>query len=63
DPELVILGGPIGAHPALLAPVRATVGELAPLPPPVSTGALGDGASLQGALVLALQQGRANLNE
>jgi predicted NBD/HSP70 family sugar kinase len=63
DPELVILGGPIGAHPALLAPVRATVAELAPLPPPVSTGALGDGASLQGALVLALQRGRANLNE
>jgi predicted NBD/HSP70 family sugar kinase len=63
DPELVILGGPIGAHPALLAPVRATVAELAPLPPPVSTGALGDGASLQGALVLALQRGRADLNE
>ena len=63
DPELVILGGPIGAHPALLAPVRATVAELAPLPPRVDTGALGDGASLQGALVLALQRGRANLNE
>ena len=63
DPELVILGGPIGAHPAMLEPVRATVAELAPLPPPVSTGALGDGASLQGALVLALQQGRASLNQ
>ena len=59
DPELVILGGPIGAHPALLEPVRATVAELAPLPPPVRTGALGDGAALQGALVLALQRGRA----
>jgi predicted NBD/HSP70 family sugar kinase len=62
DPELVILGGPIGAHPAMLEPVRATVTELAPLPPPISTGALGEDAALRGALVLALQQGRASLN-
>ena len=63
DPELVILGSPIGAHPALLEPVLATVAELAPLPPPVSTGAPGDGASMQGALVLAPQRGSASLNE
>lgn len=63
DPELVILGGPIGAHPGMLEPIRAIVAELAPLPPPVRTGALGEGAALQGALVLALQQGRADLAE
>ncbi|HEX3785404.1 MAG TPA: ROK family transcriptional regulator [Pseudonocardiaceae bacterium] len=61
DPELVLLGGPIGLHPQLLAPVRAAVRELAPLPPPVEAGALGEGAALQGALVLALQRGRADL--
>ncbi|WP_055490962.1 ROK family protein [Streptomyces sp. TP-A0356] len=53
DPELVLLGGPIGSHPAL--------GALAPLPPPVASGALGDAASQRGARALALRRARADL--
>ncbi|MER7394726.1 ROK family transcriptional regulator [Streptomyces sp. NPDC000151] len=61
DPELVLLGGPIGAHPALLAPVRATVDALAPLAPRVETGTLGANATLRGALALAVRRGRTDL--
>lgn len=61
DPELVLLGGPIGAHPALLEPVRDTVADLAPLSPPVRTGTLGEDASLRGALALAVHRGRTDL--
>ncbi|MFI1164354.1 ROK family protein [Streptomyces sp. NPDC020801] len=61
DPELVLLGGPIGSHPALLGPVRETVRALAPLPPPVEPGALGDAAPLRGALAVALSRARADL--
>lgn len=61
DPELVLLGGPIGLNPALLDPVRQTVQALAPLPPPVELGALGENAALHGALVQALHRGRADL--
>ncbi|WP_030257457.1 ROK family transcriptional regulator [Streptomyces violens] len=61
DPELVLLGGPIGAHPALLEPVRATVDALAPLAPRVETGTLGENAALRGALALAVRRGRTDL--
>ncbi|MET7383351.1 ROK family protein [Streptomyces sp. NPDC005526] len=61
DPELVLLGGPVGSHPALLRPVRETVRALAPLPPPVEPGALGDTAPLRGALAVALRRARADL--
>ena len=61
DPELVLLGGPIGSHPALLEPVRSTVRALAPVPPPIEAGALGDAAPLRGALAIALQRARADL--
>jgi predicted NBD/HSP70 family sugar kinase len=61
DPELVLLGGPIGSHPALLAPIRAAVNALAPLPPPIVAGALGDAAPLRGALAVALRRARADL--
>ena len=61
DPELILLGGPIGSHPALLEPVRATVQALAPLPPPIEAGALGDAAPLRGALAIALRRARADL--
>ncbi|GCB52017.1 glucokinase [Streptomyces sp. NL15-2K] len=61
DPELVLLGGPIGSHPALLEPVRAAVNALAPLPPPIEAGALGDAAPLRGALAVALRRARADL--
>ncbi|MET7289254.1 ROK family transcriptional regulator [Streptomyces sp. NPDC005573] len=61
DPELVLLGGPIGLHPALLEPVRATVQDLAPLTPPIEVGTLGDTAVLRGALALALRRARADL--
>ncbi|MEV0604218.1 ROK family transcriptional regulator [Streptomyces sp. NPDC050315] len=61
DPEVVLLGGPIGAHPALLEPVRTTVDALAPLAPRVETGTLGENAALRGALALAVRRGRTDL--
>ncbi|SER66120.1 Sugar kinase of the NBD/HSP70 family, may contain an N-terminal HTH domain [Streptomyces sp. yr375] len=61
DPELVLLGGPIGSHPALLDVVRETVNRLAPLPPPVEAGALGEAAPLRGALTVALRRARSDL--
>lgn len=62
DPELVLLGGPIGSHRALLEPVRAAVNALAPLPPPIESGALVDAAPLRGALAVALRRARADLH-
>ncbi len=61
DPEVVLLGGPIGLHPALLEPVRAAVRDLAPLPPAIEVGTLGDTAVLHGALALALRRARTDL--
>jgi predicted NBD/HSP70 family sugar kinase len=54
DPELVLLGGPLGRRPALLEIARRTVAELSPAPVRVELGSLGEAASLQGALHLAL---------
>jgi predicted NBD/HSP70 family sugar kinase len=61
DPELVLLGGPIGSSPALLDPVRAAVAETSPSPVRIELGRIGESAPLRGALHLALEHGRAQL--
>jgi predicted NBD/HSP70 family sugar kinase len=61
DPGLVVLGGEIGADPALLAPVRAAVGQLVPVPTRIESSTLGDAAALHGASALALREARTQL--
>jgi predicted NBD/HSP70 family sugar kinase/biotin operon repressor len=61
DPELVVLGGGIGSNPQLLPAVREAVGMVVPFPPRVETSALGDIASLTGALSIALDGARTEL--
>ncbi|MDZ5441588.1 ROK family transcriptional regulator [Micromonospora sp. 4G57] len=61
DPELVVLGGGVGRNPLLLPTVRDTVNAYAPFPPRIETSALGEAASLTGALFVALQAARAEL--
>ena len=61
DPELVVLGGGIGANPLLLEPVREAVSTLLAQPPRIERSILGDRASLYGALALALRDGRQRL--
>ncbi|SCG73288.1 ROK family transcriptional regulator [Micromonospora inositola] len=61
DPELVVLGGGVGRNPLLLPTVRETVNAYAPFPPRIETSALGEAASLTGALFVALQAARAEL--
>jgi predicted NBD/HSP70 family sugar kinase len=61
DPELVVLGGPVGAHPGLLEPIRATVASSALAPVRIEPGAVTAFAPLRGALVSALDTGRAGL--
>ncbi|HET6211609.1 MAG TPA: ROK family protein, partial [Micromonosporaceae bacterium] len=63
DPELVVLGGGIGSNPLLLPVVRETVQALVPFPPRVETSALGDIASLTGAVSIALGRARTDLLE
>jgi len=53
DPALVLLGGPVGTHPALLPRVRAAISF--PGPTRVEHGSLGTEAALFGALHLALE--------
>ncbi|HEX3813868.1 MAG TPA: ROK family transcriptional regulator [Mycobacteriales bacterium] len=55
DPELVLLGGPVGTHPALLPAVR---GRLTGSPTRLAYGTLGRHAPLHGALQLALEHAR-----
>ncbi|HXE45480.1 MAG TPA: ROK family protein [Conexibacter sp.] len=54
-PELVVLGGSIGANELLLEPVRRYAAELTAQPPRIERSALGSRAALVGALALALQ--------
>jgi predicted NBD/HSP70 family sugar kinase len=54
DPEVVLLGGPVGTHPALLTPVREALTALSPSPARVDYGTLGVLAPLHGAVRLAL---------
>jgi predicted NBD/HSP70 family sugar kinase len=59
DPELILLGGPVGTHPALMAPVRAAVARVSPIPTRLIHGTLGALAPLHGATHLALDHARA----
>lgn len=61
DPELVILGGGIGANPVLLPYVRKEVNRVAPYAIRVETSVLGDRASLIGALAIGLRTSRETL--
>jgi predicted NBD/HSP70 family sugar kinase len=61
DPELVVLGGGIGASPLLLRPVRGAAAALVPITARIETSLLGDRAALQGAIAIALQAARAQL--
>lgn len=61
DPDLVVLGGGIGSNALLLPVVRETVRALVPFPPRVESSALGEIASLTGALSIALAGARADL--
>jgi predicted NBD/HSP70 family sugar kinase len=58
DPELVVLGGGIGSNPLLLPVARETVAALVPFPPRLESSALGEVASLTGALRVALDGAR-----
>jgi predicted NBD/HSP70 family sugar kinase len=59
DPELVLLGGPVGTHPALLPQVRDMIAAAFPGPTRVEHGTLGADAPLHGALHLAVEHARA----
>lgn len=61
DPDLVLLGGPAGTRPRLVAEIRRTVGEVAPGPVRVDAGQVTDSAALRGALLSALDHGRDGL--
>jgi predicted NBD/HSP70 family sugar kinase len=58
DPALVVLGGGVGSRPELLDPVRAALADLGKAPVEVRTTALGNRASVLGALDLALRAAR-----
>ncbi len=56
DPELVVLGGGIGANgDLLLAPIRELLAAQLPFPPRVEVSSLGDAAVLTGALSIGLR--------
>jgi predicted NBD/HSP70 family sugar kinase len=56
DPELVILGGPIGGNgDLLLEPVARFAAELVPFPIRVEASPLGEEAVVLGAVWMALQ--------
>jgi predicted NBD/HSP70 family sugar kinase len=59
DPELVLLGGPVGTHPALLPAVRVALDAISPSPTRLAHGTLGSLAPLHGATHLALEHARA----
>jgi predicted NBD/HSP70 family sugar kinase len=61
DPELVVLGGGIGASPLLLRPVRGAAAALVPITARVETSRLGERAAVQGAVAVALHAARATL--
>ncbi|HLW95836.1 MAG TPA: ROK family protein, partial [Solirubrobacteraceae bacterium] len=58
DPDMVVLGGGIGASPLLLPPVRASAAALAPIAARIETSLLGERAALQGAIAVALNAAR-----
>jgi predicted NBD/HSP70 family sugar kinase len=61
DPELVVLGGGIGASPLLLRPVRGSAAALVPMTARIETSVLGERAALQGAIAVALHAARTAL--
>jgi predicted NBD/HSP70 family sugar kinase len=61
DPELVVLGGGIGASPLLLRGVRGSAAALVPITARIETSRLGERAAVQGAIAVALQAARAAL--
>jgi glucokinase len=61
DPETIILTGGVGANTALVARVNELINELAPFPPAVIRSALGERASLVGALAVAVRTAQHNL--
>jgi predicted NBD/HSP70 family sugar kinase len=61
DPELVVLGGGIGASPLLLRPARGSAAALVPITARIETSLLGDRAALQGAIAVALHAARTTL--
>jgi glucokinase len=61
DPELVVLGGGIGASPLLLRPVRGSAAALVPITARIETSLLGERAALQGAVAVALHAARTML--
>jgi predicted NBD/HSP70 family sugar kinase len=61
DPDLVVLGGGIGANHVLLEPVRAYVARIFPRPVEIQISALGDGAAFYGALAAGLRVAREEL--
>ncbi len=61
DPELVVLGGGIGASPLLLRPVRGSAAALVPITARIETSLLGEQAALQGAIAVALHAARSRL--
>jgi hypothetical protein len=61
-PELIVLGGPIGPHPLLLAEAQRTLDELAPSPTKIVASELGENAPLRGALELARRHARGRLS-
>lgn len=61
DPEVIVLGGGIGARPELLEPVRRWLAALMEHPPRVETSAFGHRATLVGALSTALRAAHQNL--
>jgi predicted NBD/HSP70 family sugar kinase len=58
DPELVVLGGGIGASPQLLRPARGSAAALVPITARIETSLLGERAALQGAIAVALNAAR-----
>jgi predicted NBD/HSP70 family sugar kinase len=61
DPELVVIGGGIGASPLLLRPVRGSAAALVPITARIETSLLGERAALQGTIAVALRTARTAL--
>jgi predicted NBD/HSP70 family sugar kinase len=61
DPELLVLGGPIGKHPWLLERLRLAVAEQFPLSASITASAVDGSAALRGATMRALAEGRQQL--
>jgi predicted NBD/HSP70 family sugar kinase len=61
DPELLVLGGPVGRHPWLLARLELAARTLQPLPVQLVSGALDGSAAVRGALLRGLAEGQQGL--